>query len=82
MAQAMSSALLPWVRLGWAVQLCVGPRDWWRAGHIVATLGMTLMYLLPRTSHPALYRVELVLFVLVTAGVVIVAGSCCRICER
>lgn len=80
----MSMPLLPtWLRVAWVLALCVvvvlhgghavampGQRRWWHTGHTVMGVGMALMYALPRMQHPALYRVGLVLFALMTVAIV------------
>jgi len=35
---------------------------WWHAGHTTMAIGMTLMYLLDRMQHPALYQAGLAVF--------------------
>jgi hypothetical protein len=84
----MSMPLLPgWLAIVWAVAFagvvvlhlwhaaCLpGQRRVWHAGHIAMAAGMAAMYLLPRMAHPEVYRGGLVLYAVLTAGVITVAS--------
>jgi len=39
-----------------------GQTRWWHAGHTTMAIGMTLMYLLDRMQHPALYQAGLAVY--------------------
>lgn len=82
-APANMPALPEWLRILWVAALLAavtlhlrharlvgGPGRLWHVGHTTMAAGMTLMYLVDRMRHPALYQVELALFTLLTTAVV------------
>jgi len=74
--ESASMPLLPeWLRMLWVAALLgaaalhvrhawlmPGQTRWWHAGHTTMAIGMTLMYLLDRMQHPALYQAGLAVF--------------------